>query len=107
MYRGPMSFCGGQDLLGCVVSPCHMAPFGLPMRWGQAPSPVWLGDIAWVRRLYAVEEGAHDLGYRHLANRETRLVGKDAQPLQSVKLVYQSCSRSRATQDSCMINLWN
>jgi hypothetical protein len=26
--------------------------------------------------------------------RVTRLVGKDAQPLQSVKLVYQLCSRS-------------
>jgi hypothetical protein len=26
----------------------------------------------------------------------SQLVGKDAQPLQSVKLVYQSCSRSRA-----------
>ena len=68
MYRGPMSFCGGQDLLGCVVSPCHMAPFGLPMRWGQAPSPVWLGDIACVQRLHAVEEGTPDLGYRQTWN---------------------------------------
>jgi hypothetical protein len=33
--------------------------------------------------------------------------GKDTQPLQSVKLVYQSCLWSRATQDSRMINLWN
>jgi hypothetical protein len=39
MYRGSVSFCGGPDLLGCVVFPCHVTPFGLPMRWGQAPSP--------------------------------------------------------------------
>jgi hypothetical protein len=64
MYRDPVSFCGGLDLLGCVVSPCHVAPFGLPMRWGQAPSPVWLGDVARVRRLHVVEEGTPDLGYR-------------------------------------------
>jgi hypothetical protein len=25
---------------------------------------VWLGDVAWVQRLYAVEEGTPDLGYR-------------------------------------------
>jgi hypothetical protein len=64
MYRGPMSLCSGPDLLGCVVSPCHVTPFGLPMWWGQALSPVWLGDVAWLRRLYAVEEGTPDLGYR-------------------------------------------
>jgi hypothetical protein len=29
MYRGPVSFCGGPDLLGCGVFPCHVAPFGL------------------------------------------------------------------------------
>jgi hypothetical protein len=34
------------------------------MWWGQAPSPVWLGDVAWVQRLHAVEEGTPDLGYR-------------------------------------------
>jgi hypothetical protein len=64
MYRGPVSFCGGPDLLECVVFSCHVAPFGLSMRWGQASSPVWLGDVAWVRRLHAVEEGTPDLGYR-------------------------------------------
>jgi hypothetical protein len=64
MRRGLVSFYGGPDLLGCVVSPCHVAPFGLPMRWGQASSPVWLGVVAWVRRLHAVEEGTPDLGYR-------------------------------------------
>ena len=64
MYRGPVSFCGGLDLLGCVVFSCHVAPFGLPMRWGQAPSPVWPGDVAWVRCPHAVEEGTPDLGYR-------------------------------------------
>jgi hypothetical protein len=64
MYRGSVSFCGGPDLLGCVVSPCHVAPFVLPMWWGQAPSPVWLGVVAWARRLHAVEEGTPDLGYR-------------------------------------------
>jgi hypothetical protein len=62
--RGPVSFCRGPDLLGCVVFPCHVAPFGLPMWWGQASSPMWLGDAAWVRRLHAVEEGTPDLGYR-------------------------------------------
>jgi hypothetical protein len=61
---GVRTYPGASDLLGCVVSPCHVAPFGLPMRWGQAPSPVWLGDVAWVRRLHAVEEGTPDLGYR-------------------------------------------
>jgi hypothetical protein len=64
MYRGPVSFCGGPDLLGCGVFPCHMAPFGLPTRWGQAPSSVWLGDVTWVRRLHAVGEGTPDLRYR-------------------------------------------
>jgi hypothetical protein len=64
MYRGPVSLCGGLDLLGCVVFPCHVAPFGLPMRWGQAPSSARLGDIAWVRRLHVVGEGTLDLGYR-------------------------------------------
>jgi hypothetical protein len=29
MYRGPVSFCGGPNLLGCDVFPCHVAPFGL------------------------------------------------------------------------------
>ena len=52
-------------ILGCVVFPCHVAPFGLPMRWGQAPSSMWPGDVAWVRRLHAVEEDTPDLGYRH------------------------------------------
>jgi hypothetical protein len=51
-------------ILGCAVFPCHVAPFGLPMRWGLAPSSVWPGDVAWVRRLHAVEEGTPDLGYR-------------------------------------------
>jgi hypothetical protein len=64
MYRGSESLCGSPDLLRCVISPCHVAPFGLPMRWGQAPFPVWLGDIAWVRRLHVVEERTPDLGYR-------------------------------------------
>jgi hypothetical protein len=50
--------------LGCVVFSCHVAPFGLPMRWGQAPSSAWPGDVAWVRRLHTVEEGTPDLGYR-------------------------------------------
>jgi hypothetical protein len=64
MYRGPVSFCEGPKLLGCVVFPCHVAPFGLPMRWGQTPSSAWLGDVAWLRRLHAVREGTPDLGYR-------------------------------------------
>jgi hypothetical protein len=67
MYRGPVFLCRSPDLLRCVVSPCHVAPFGLPMRWGQAPFPAWLGDVAWVRRLHDVEEGTPDLGYRQRA----------------------------------------
>jgi hypothetical protein len=51
-------------ILGCVVFSCHVAPFGLPMRWGQASSSAWPGDVAWVWRLHAVEEGTPDLGYR-------------------------------------------
>jgi hypothetical protein len=35
---------------------------------------------------------------RHLDKLVTRIMGKDAQPLQSVKLVCQSCSWSRAVQ---------
>jgi hypothetical protein len=51
-------------ILGCVVFSYHVAPFGLSMRWGQAPSSAWPGDVALVRRLHAVEEGTLDLGYR-------------------------------------------
>jgi hypothetical protein len=64
MYRVPVSFCGVRtywDVLSFLATWC---PFGLPMRWGQALFPVWLGDVAWVRRLNAVEEGTPDLGYR-------------------------------------------
>ena len=64
VYRGLVSFCGGPDLLGCGVFPCHVAPFGLPIRWGQARSSAWLRDIAWVRCLHAVGEGTPDFGYR-------------------------------------------
>ena len=35
----------------------------------------------------------------------TRLVGKDVPPLQSVKLIYQPCSRLRAALDPHMINI--
>jgi hypothetical protein len=63
-YSGPVSLYGGPDLLRCVVSPCHVAPFGLPMRWGQAPFPAWLEDVVWERRLHVVEEGTSNLGYR-------------------------------------------
>jgi hypothetical protein len=52
---------GPNDLEGSVTP---RAPFGLPMRWGQAPSSTWPGDVARVRRLHAVEEGTPDLGYR-------------------------------------------
>jgi hypothetical protein len=44
-------------ILGCVAFSCHVAPFGLPMWWGQAPSSMWPGDVAWVRCLHDVEEG--------------------------------------------------
>jgi hypothetical protein len=64
VYRGPVSFCGGPDLLRCGVFLCHVVPFGLPIRWGQARSSAWLGDVAWVQCLHAVGEGTPDLGYR-------------------------------------------
>jgi hypothetical protein len=60
-----MEFRTPRYILGCVVFSCHVTPFDLPMRWGQTPSSVWPGDVAWVRRLHAVEEGTPDLGYRH------------------------------------------
>jgi hypothetical protein len=68
MYRGPVSLCGNLNLLRWVVSPCHVAPFGLPTQWGQALFPAWLGDVTWVRRLHVVEEGTPDLGYRQRVN---------------------------------------
>jgi hypothetical protein len=64
MYRSPVPFCGGPYLLRYVVFPCHVAPFGLLMWWGQAPSSAWLGDVARVRRLHVVGEGTPDLGCR-------------------------------------------
>jgi hypothetical protein len=51
-------------ILGCTISPCHVVPLDLPMRWGQVPSSVWPGGVARVRRLHAVEEGTPDSGYR-------------------------------------------
>jgi hypothetical protein len=62
--RCPLEVWTHRCTSGCIIFPCHVAPFGLPMRWGQASSPSWLGDVAWVRRLHAVEEGTPDLGYR-------------------------------------------
>jgi hypothetical protein len=59
-----MSFRGGLALLGCGVFPCHVAPFGLPIRWGQARSSVWLRDVALVQSLHVVGEGTPDFGYR-------------------------------------------
>jgi hypothetical protein len=41
-----------------------VAPFGPPIRWGQARSSAWLGDVAWVRCPHAIGEGTPDLGYR-------------------------------------------
>jgi hypothetical protein len=64
VYRGLVPFPWGPALLGCGVFPCHVASFGLPIRWGQARSFARPGDVAWVRCLYAVEEGTPDLGYR-------------------------------------------
>jgi hypothetical protein len=64
VYRGPVSLCGGSALLGCGVFPCHVAPFGLPIRWGQAWSFAWLEGFAWVRCLHTVGEGTPDFGYR-------------------------------------------
>jgi hypothetical protein len=64
VYRGPVSFCGGPVLLRRGAFSCHMAPFGPPIRWGQAQSSAWLGDVAWVRCFHDVGEGTPDLGYR-------------------------------------------
>jgi hypothetical protein len=64
VYRGPMSFRGGPALLGCGVFPCHVAPFVLPIWWGQARSSVWLRVVALVRSLHVVGEGTPDFGYR-------------------------------------------
>jgi hypothetical protein len=63
-----VSFCGGPALLGCGVFPCHVAPFGLPIRWGQARSSVWLRDVALVLSLHVVGEGTPDFGYRQYPN---------------------------------------
>jgi hypothetical protein len=52
-YKGPVSFCGGPALLGCSVSPCHVASFGLPIRRGQAWSSAQPGGVARVRCLHA------------------------------------------------------
>jgi hypothetical protein len=43
---------------------------------------------------YLVSSVGMNVISRPLGKRVTRLVGKDVQPMQSVKLVYQSCSRS-------------
>jgi hypothetical protein len=72
VYRGPVSFCGGPDLLRCGVFPCHVAPFGLPIQWGQAPSFAWLGDVAWMQCLHAIGEGTPDLGYRQIFSQERK-----------------------------------
>jgi hypothetical protein len=66
VYRGPVSFRWGPASLGCGVFPCHVAPFGLPIRWGQARSFEWLRDVALVRSLHVVGEGTPDFGYRHM-----------------------------------------
>jgi hypothetical protein len=66
VYRGPVTLCGGPALLRHGVFPCHVAPFGPPIRWSQARSSARLGDAAWVRCLYAVGEGTPDLGYRQI-----------------------------------------
>jgi hypothetical protein len=57
-------FRGGPALPECGVFPCHVASFGLPIRWGQARSSARLGDVAWVRCLHAAGEGTPDLEYR-------------------------------------------
>jgi hypothetical protein len=64
MYIGARCLMWGPDLLRCGAFPCHVAPFGLPIWWGQAWSSAWLGDVTWVRCLHAVGEGTPDLGYR-------------------------------------------
>jgi hypothetical protein len=65
---------------------------------------LWKGLVALPCLVSSVEMNGKS---RSLSKWVTRLVGKDAQPLQSVKLVYQPCSWSRSTKDSRMINVWN
>jgi hypothetical protein len=81
VYRGPVSFRGGPASLGCGVFPCHVAPFGLPIRWGQARSSVWLRDVVLVRSLHVIGEGTLILGtdiyfYRIFITFVSRFVGK-------------------------------
>jgi hypothetical protein len=64
VYRGPVTLCGGPALPGHDAFPCHVAPYGPPIRWNQTRSSARLGDVAWVRCLCAVGEGTPDLGYR-------------------------------------------
>jgi hypothetical protein len=66
VYRGPVTLCGGLALLRRGAFPCHVAPFGPPIRWSQARSSARLGDVAWVRCLHAVGEGTPNLGYRQI-----------------------------------------
>jgi hypothetical protein len=80
VYRSLVSFCGGPDLLGCGVFPCHVAPFGLPIQWGQARSSEWLGDVVWVRCLHAVGKGTPDLGYRQAGIKYTQFTIVDILP---------------------------
>jgi hypothetical protein len=77
VYRGPVTLCGGPALPGHGAFPCHVAPYGPPIRWNQARSSARLGDVAWVRCLCVVGEGNPDLGYRQIYLNPFIFSGKD------------------------------
>jgi hypothetical protein len=51
---------------GSIIFPCHVVALDLPMWWGRVPLSVWPGGVVRVQRLYTVEEGTPDSGYRQL-----------------------------------------
>jgi hypothetical protein len=66
-YRGPALPRGGPARLihpGCIIFPCHMVPFDLPMWWGRALLTVWPRNSVRAPRLHAVVRGTPDSGYR-------------------------------------------
>jgi hypothetical protein len=84
------------------------------MRWGQAPSSAWPGDVAWVRRLHAVEEGTPDLGYRQILLLPTPLCIRDpvvsllelALPSKMIQRGSESnADKVLAQEGNCSVNL--
>jgi hypothetical protein len=80
--------------IGCV-SLCHTEG-GLYIRRPQKPSGPNLLDEPWKDFIVKLDcpMGSHDLGLLGITTHS-----ESVQPLQSVKLVYQPCSRTRAALD--------